>query len=137
MTISLELRKTKKDEQVLKRRNIDDVSPEPPSEKPAKGVSLSLDEIIKGVNSSDPVVCFQATQAARKMLSWEQNPPLNSFVEAGLISRLVEFLKSSLHSYLQFEAAWALTNIASGMEQIQAVVEAGAILPLIELLPRT
>uniref|UniRef100_A0A8D2DPD7 Importin subunit alpha n=1 Tax=Sciurus vulgaris TaxID=55149 RepID=A0A8D2DPD7_SCIVU len=136
MTISLELRKAKKDEQVLKRRNINDVSPEPASEKPAKGVvSLSLDEIIKGVNSSDPVVCFQATQAARKMLSRERNPPLNSFVEAGLIPRLVEFLKSSLHPYLQFEAAWALTNIASGTpEQTQAVVEAGAILPLIELL---
>ncbi|KAL2765995.1 importin subunit alpha-8, partial [Daubentonia madagascariensis] len=98
-------------------------------------VSLTLGEIIKGVNSSDPVLCFQATQAARKMLSRERNPPLKLVVEAGLIPRLVEFLKSSLYPGLQLEAAWALTNIASGTsEQTRAVVEGGAVQPLVELL---
>ncbi|KAG3260017.1 karyopherin subunit alpha 7 [Ictidomys tridecemlineatus] len=133
--VSVELRKARKDEQVLKRRNINHVSADPASEKIAKRVDLTLDEIIKSVNSSDPVVCFQATQAARKMLSRERNPPLKSFVAAGLIPRLVEFLKWSLHPFLQFEAAWALTNIASGTsDQTRAVVEGGAVLPLIELL---
>lgn len=71
----------------------------------------------------------------RKILSQERNPPLNLIVEAGLIPRLVEFLKSSLHPCLQCEAAWALTNVASGTsEQTRAVVEAGAIQPLVELL---
>ncbi|XP_077879852.1 importin subunit alpha-8 [Ictidomys tridecemlineatus] len=133
--VSVELRKARKDEQVLKRRNINHVAADPASEKIAKRVDLTLDEIIKSVNSSDPVVCFQATQAARKMLSRERNPPLKSFVAAGLIPRLVEFLKWSLHPFLQFEAAWALTNIASGTsDQTRAVVEGGAVLPLIELL---
>ncbi|XP_069342163.1 importin subunit alpha-8 isoform X2 [Eulemur rufifrons] len=137
MAVSLELRKARKDEQTLKRRNIIDSCPDPASEKPAKEmpVSLTLGEIIKGVNSSDPVLCFQATQAARKMLSRERNPPLKLVVEAGLIPRLVEFLKSSRYPCLQFEAAWALTNIASGTsEQTRAVVEGGAIQPLVELL---
>nr|XP_012614491.1 importin subunit alpha-8 isoform X2 [Microcebus murinus] len=137
MAVSLELRKARKDEQTLKRRNIINSCPYPPSEKPAKGMpgSLTLGEIIKGVNSSDPALCFQATQAARKMLSRERNPPLKLVVEAGLIPRLVEFLKSSLYPCLQFEAAWALTNIASGTsEQTRAVVEGGAIRPLVELL---
>ncbi|VFV43825.1 importin subunit alpha-8 [Lynx pardinus] len=128
MAVSLELRKAKKDEQALKRRNITNVSSDPASEQLTKGVSLNLQEIINGVNASDPDLCFQATQAAR-------NPPLKLIVEAGLIPRLVEFLKSSLHPCLQFEAAWALTNIASGTsEQTQAVVESGAIQPLVELL---
>ncbi|XP_016867699.1 importin subunit alpha-8 isoform X4 [Homo sapiens] len=137
MAVSLELRKAKKDEQTLKRRNITSFCPDTPSEKTAKGVavSLTLGEIIKGVNSSDPVLCFQATQTARKMLSQEKNPPLKLVIEAGLIPRMVEFLKSSLYPCLQFEAAWALTNIASGTsEQTRAVVEGGAIQPLIELL---
>ncbi|XP_039082104.1 importin subunit alpha-8 [Hyaena hyaena] len=134
MAVSLELRKAKKEEQALKRRNITSVSSDSASEL-AKGVSLNLQEIINGVNASDPDLCFQATQAARKMLSRERNPPLKLIVEAGLIPRLVEFLKSSLHPCLQFEAAWALTNIASGTsEQTQAVVESGAIQPLVELL---
>ncbi|XP_037670847.1 importin subunit alpha-8 [Choloepus didactylus] len=135
MAVTLELRKAKKDEQALKRRNISELSPDPPSEKPAKEISLTLDEIINGVNNSDPDLCFQATQAARKMLSRERNPPLKLIIEAGLIPRLVEFLKSPLYPCLQFEAAWALTNIASGTsEQTRAVVKGGAIQPLVELL---
>ncbi|KAM8765367.1 importin subunit alpha-8 [Rhynchonycteris naso] len=135
IAVSVQLRKAKKDEQVLKRRNITNLSSDPASEEGTKGASLTLQEIINGVNASDPELCFQATKAARKILSRKKNPPLKLIIEAGLIPKLVEFLKSSLHPCLQLEAAWALTNIASGTsEQTQAVVEGGAIQPLVELL---
>nr|XP_010594679.1 importin subunit alpha-8 [Loxodonta africana] len=135
IAVSLELRKAKKEEQALKRRNITDLSPDPSSEKLAKGVSLTLDEIVNHASGTDPRLCFQATQAARKMLSRERNPALKLIVEAGLVPRLVEFLKSFLYPCLQFEAAWALTNIASGPSELtRAVVEGGAVSPLVELL---
>uniref|UniRef100_A0A8C5K714 Importin subunit alpha n=1 Tax=Jaculus jaculus TaxID=51337 RepID=A0A8C5K714_JACJA len=131
---SVELRKAKKDEQTLKRRNITD-STDPLFSSDGNEAHLTLDEIIQGVNSSDPILCFGATQAARKILSREKNPPLKAIIEAGLIPRLVEFLKSSFHPHLQFEAAWALTNIASGTsDDTRAVVKGGAIQPLVELL---
>ncbi|EHB01648.1 Importin subunit alpha-8 [Heterocephalus glaber] len=152
VALSLELRKAKKDEQALKRRSITCVSLDLASKGVGQhlvcsgfrvfeiqfadsNVSLTLDEIIKGVNSSDLAVCFQATQAIRKMLSRERNPPLKVIVESRVIPRIVEFLKSSHHPCLQFEAAWALTNIASGTSaETQAVVKGGAIPPLAELL---
>lgn len=64
----LELQKIKQDEQALKRRDITNLSPDSSSGKLAKGVILTLHETGNTVKTSDPDLCFQATQAARKML---------------------------------------------------------------------
>ena len=95
--VSLQARK---DEQASERRNITSLSTDPASEEGTNWVSLTLQEIINGVNASDPELCFQATWAARRILSQERNPPLKLIVEAGLIPRLVEFLRSSRHPLL-------------------------------------
>ncbi|XP_036920401.1 importin subunit alpha-8 [Sturnira hondurensis] len=132
---SVQLRKAKKDEQVLKRRSITGLSTDPASQEETHQVSLTVPEIISGMSASDPESCFRATQAARRILSEQRDPPVKLMVEAGLIPRLVEFLGSSHPCYLQFEAAWALTNIAAGpSEHTRAVVEGGAVPPLVELL---
>ncbi|XP_040539307.1 importin subunit alpha-8 [Gallus gallus] len=136
--VNIELRKAKKDEQILKRRSISIVSLEKspsPAEEKNVIVPLSLEEIVEAVNGSNTSLQLQATQAARRILSRQKDPPLNQIIELGIIPRLVEFLSRTDSAALQFEAAWALTNIASGTsEHTRAVVEGGAIPAFISLL---
>eukprot|EP00095_Tigriopus_kingsejongensis_P009141 maker-scaffold1632_size32774-snap-gene-0.10 protein:Tk09141 transcript:maker-scaffold1632_size32774-snap-gene-0.10-mRNA-1 annotation:"hypothetical protein DAPPUDRAFT_301494" len=135
--VSVELRKAKKDDMLSKRRNVD-VSDEPLSPLQAhngQNEIFTLEEIEAGLLSADLSMQMQATQAARKMLSRERNPPIDGLIAAGLIPRLVAFLGYEAAPKLQFEAAWALTNVASGTpEQTKVVVEAGAVPYFIQLL---
>ncbi|KAK9539911.1 hypothetical protein VZT92_002396 [Zoarces viviparus] len=137
----VELRKAHKNESFLKRRNLtlsslpDEEALSPDNTSNAMVTFLPVEDIIEDVNSDCKKYQTRGCQAARKLLSHERNPPVKEMVDAGLLSRFVSFLSMDDEPILQFEAAWALTNIASGTSwHTQQVVEHGAVPAFIALL---
>lgn len=62
--------------------------------------------------SPDPALNLESTTYFRKLLSIEKRPPIEEVVSCpGVVQRLVHFLGADQNEKLQFEAAWALTNV--------------------------
>ena len=71
----------------------------------------------------------------RKLLSLIDNPPIQTFINAGLIPVFLELSKDESIPRLQFEVLWCLTNIASGKtSHVQALVDKKAIPVFIKFL---
>uniref|UniRef100_A0A1I7U9S0 Importin subunit alpha n=1 Tax=Caenorhabditis tropicalis TaxID=1561998 RepID=A0A1I7U9S0_9PELO len=141
---SVEIRKQKGADLMMKRRNITDVeeddeivseSDNEEQQKTSHGSTRLSNEEVKNILSNNPseddmVRCFESL---RKSLSKTKNPPIDEVIQSGLLIALVQAL-SVPNERVQYEAAWALTNIVSGTTaQTVAAVEAGATDPLIKL----
>jgi hypothetical protein len=115
---------------MLKKRNITLTNNIADSEDKAS----SIEELLMNSTSPEPTVKLNAVQQTRK-LSSEKNSPIDQIIEAGMLPILVDCLTKDDQPNLQFEAAWVLTNIASGSSvQTKAVVIAGAIEHFLRLL---
>lgn len=99
---------------------------------------FNLEDIATKAKSDDPAVRFEAIRTARKLLSIDRNPPIDELIQFNFLPVLVQCLTLDQFPELQFEAAWALTNIASGSShQTQAVADANAVPYLLRLLRST
>ena len=80
--------------------------------------------------SEDAARQLEGVVFIRRLLSKESSPPVEAVLRANVLPRLVALLASATDAKLQFEAAWAITNIAS-TEYTRHVVDAGAVAPLV------
>ncbi|KAI5658613.1 hypothetical protein M9H77_27406 [Catharanthus roseus] len=135
----VEVRKNRREESLQKKRR-EGLQNNQQFSLPADATSMdkkleNLPAMVGGVWSQDNNLQLEATMQFRKLLSIERSPPIQEVIQAGVVPRFVEFLMREDFPQLQFEAAWALTNIASGTsEHTNVVIDHGAVPIFVKLL---
>lgn len=140
-THQVDLRKQKRDEVLAKRRNFhaeedsDDEEVASDESQFYGKLQQDLPRMVELIRLPDFDNRLAATVKFRQILLREHNPPINLVIQLGVIPTLVDFMNDLHPDMLQLEAAWALTNIASGnLDQTRVVVESGAVPLFVNLL---
>jgi len=86
------------------------------------------------MQSSDEQIQTNGVVGIRKALSIERDPPIDDVIRLGCLPLMLKLLDSPNHK-IQFEACWAITNVASGVTaQLFALAKMGVVPKLLRLL---
>lgn len=142
----VQLRKNVREEQMLKRRAGATAPGDAPKQAETKATNVvdaaqvaipALQEVpqLKQLLQSNSIKEVITTAIKfRKLLSLQDSPPIQQVIDSGVVPRMLELIKKG-NIQLQFELAWAVTNLASGKsEQTQHVVDHGGIMIFVWLL---
>ena len=83
------------------------------------GIDLSsikmcdLNKYIDELKSSEEIKQVHGTMCIRILLSQPQNPPYKEIIDYDVVPILLSFFNKKNNEKLQFEAAWAVTNLCS------------------------
>jgi hypothetical protein len=92
-------------------------------------------DLIININEGDLLNQHFGMIGIRKLLSIAENPPIQAVIDAGLVPKMIQYVKQLEYPQLQLEATWALTNVASGTTiQCQSIIDKGGIPLFVELL---
>ncbi|EME31274.1 Importin subunit alpha-1b [Galdieria sulphuraria] len=137
---TVEIRKSKREENLMKKRREKGQqtvvgSGEAATQALDAAVLARIPKLVQDIWSADTATQLECTKEFRQLLSIEKNPPISEVISTSVVPRFVEFLNREDSPQLQFEAAWVLTNIASGTcEHTTTVVEAGAVPIFVKLM---
>ncbi|CAD8136216.1 unnamed protein product [Paramecium pentaurelia] len=92
-------------------------------------------DILQKIYSTDVIQLHYGVTGLRKMLSVESGAPIQQVIDANLVPKLIEIIQKEQIPQLVLEAAWALTNVASGTtQQTQSIIDKGGIYLFVKLL---
>lgn len=84
--------------------------------------------------NDDTTIKLLAVVGMRKLLSIENNPPIQAVIDANLVTVFITLMHHHIPKF-QFEAAWCLTNIASGStDHVNNLIEKDVLKHFITLL---
>lgn len=96
----------------------------------------NLENMAMSLKNGNPQEKEVTVEQIRKLLSIEKSPPIQSVINAGLVQDLMTLLSNDQNGIkLRFEAAWALTNVASGnSSHTKVVVDHGGVEVFVNIL---
>ncbi|KAJ3430589.1 importin alpha [Anaeramoeba flamelloides] len=131
---TIKLSKNKRDERLMKRRNLGKSGQRIRTSNSNKEITNyvpTLDELptlVENVKSNDLETVHKSTQLIRKMISVEEDPPVYAVLQTRIIPTFVEFLQKEDDPFLQFESSWIISNICSGNhDECEYVVDLGIV----------